>query len=518
MILFFSQFPLSNRFAQLLAALNAPTYLLSGSTGLVGRYLLAGLLRGGQHVAVLVRSSSRGNACQRIEESLSSFEHECLLPRPRVIEANLLAPRLGIGEEELAWLRMRPISVIHCAASIRFVETPDSGEPYRTNVDGTRELLDVCRTLNVVDFHHVSTAYVGSRAGTNVITEKWINDDGLAGNDYELSKIRAERVIRDCDWLPSRTIHRPSIVVGDSLSGYTSTFHGFYAPLQIGAQYARAFGFSRAAGDRFRQQLGISETDSKNLVPVDWVAKSIVSVATSAAESPTLGSARILHWTNPLPVPCTEMQSAIVDAIERRFGGKRELPQQESHLALPGADEFRQQLGVYESYFGNDPTFDTRHSQKYTSGTAGCPRVDYTLLSKLADFALENNFGWPKPPLPVRPHQSLLKALVAFPSAPAASNSSCTVSLQLLGPGARECLNFQHGSQGWFQTAAHAEKAANHMDWRISVGKLHDCIIGRIDPIQAIDEGYWGIQGSPPDGLLEIVNAWVNDVSSQYST
>ena len=47
------------------------------------------------------------------------------------------------------------------------------------------------------------------------------------GNDYEHSKIEAERLVRAADWLDPPTIYRPSIIVGDSRTGYTATFHGF---------------------------------------------------------------------------------------------------------------------------------------------------------------------------------------------------------------------------------------------------------------------------------------------------
>ncbi|MEZ6135098.1 MAG: SDR family oxidoreductase [Pirellulaceae bacterium] len=500
-----------------------PIYLLTGASGLVGRYLLAGLLQRGCQVAALIRSSPRGSAAQRCEEALGSFERSLLLPRPRVIESNLHSPKLGISPVDLQWLRSRPVCVIHCAASIRFVRDPSSEEPYRTNVDGTQQLLAVCRELQVVHFHHVSTAYVGSRAATPRIMEAPVDQESLAGNDYELSKIRAECLVRQCSWLPGWTIHRPSIVVGDSQSSFSSTFHGFYAPLQIGAQYAKAFGFSPQAGDWFRQHLGIAEHDSKNLVPVDWVAESIVRVAV-AEPRPNLERGRILHWTNPRPVACSTMQAAIVDSIEDKFSNRivrvDEYNAANRRTDLPHADAFRQQMEVYESYFGNDPVFDT--AQANLADTAPCPVVDYALLRRLADFAINNNFGWPRPPLPPVPAADIVETLrnIEWNAHPADAIADCSLSVQATGPGAPERLYFvrrQVSGQScrWFGANAHLP-ADVQLDTLVPLSVLAACITGKTEPIAAIDNGYWAIQGTQRHQWLAILTDWVNDRNHRH--
>ena len=57
-----------------------------------------------------------------------------------------------------------------------------------------------------------------------------------AGNVYEKTKLQAELMVRAAGterWLDRATIYRPSIIVGDSQTGYTTTYHGFYAPLKL---------------------------------------------------------------------------------------------------------------------------------------------------------------------------------------------------------------------------------------------------------------------------------------------
>ena len=40
-------------------------------------------------------------------------------------------------------------------------------------------------------------------------------------------------MVRDCEFLDNVTVYRPGIIFGDSRTGYTSTFHGFYVPLKL---------------------------------------------------------------------------------------------------------------------------------------------------------------------------------------------------------------------------------------------------------------------------------------------
>src|SRR3569623_358145 len=70
-------------------------YLLTGATGLLGRYLLRDMLAAGLPVAVLVRSAVNVPARARIEGILARFEADTgyALPRPVVLEGDLPQPR-----------------------------------------------------------------------------------------------------------------------------------------------------------------------------------------------------------------------------------------------------------------------------------------------------------------------------------------------------------------------------------------------------------------------------------------
>ena len=112
--------------------------LLTGTTGMVGRYLLRYLLEADVAVAAMVRPE-KGPAL--LEQIMTFWEKELgrTLPRPVVIEGDLCHPLVVVRPEQRDWLKRRCDRVLHCAASMRFREDRH-GEPLRTNIEGTKEL------------------------------------------------------------------------------------------------------------------------------------------------------------------------------------------------------------------------------------------------------------------------------------------------------------------------------------------------------------------------------------------
>ena len=93
-------------------------------------------------------------------------------------------------------------------------------------------MLALCREARIRELHHVSTAYVcGSRQGR--IFESELDEGQDCRNEYEASKLEAERLVRGPDGLESVTVYRPAVISGDSKTGYTSTYHGLYLYLRL---------------------------------------------------------------------------------------------------------------------------------------------------------------------------------------------------------------------------------------------------------------------------------------------
>ncbi len=513
------------------------TVLLTGATGLVGRFLLATLLRRRIPTIVLVRGQARRQAADRIEEALLAFEQDVRLPRPIVLESDLNKHDLGLSADAQELLRKTPIRILHSAASIRFHADPTldnaqgaaiaassttaiplSSEPYATNVQGTRNLLEMARQWDVRQFHHVSTAYVQcDRVSQRRAMEVAVADDASAGNDYERSKILSENMIRSATHVGPQTFYRPSIVVGDSQTGYTSTYHGFYAPLQIGAAFMSVNRLGAQTGDAFREMLGMRTSDTKNLVPVDWLASAIVQLMHDPA---AIGE--IYHLTHPQPARLVDMQHAIIDALKEHYSPQSgpAAGNYDSHL---NPEIFRKQLAVYESYFANDPPFDRTHAIERLQNLP-CPVMDYETLKKLARFALAKNFGWPRPGAPPRKTFDLQ----LIPSQGDTTHhrqhlKDALIQLEILGPA--DISETSHASVRFCRCRGQWQR---HLDVNAELScsthaqvirlvtteqSLQQALIGKIAPEQLFSQGRWFIRGQLGQDWLEILCDWVQHVS-----
>lgn len=358
--------------------------LLTGSTGLVGRYLVKELLNNGLLLAVVVRSTKFESAAERFDGVMRHWESEAghALPRPVILEGNLHSPGLGLSDKDRRWVAEHCDTVLHCAASMVFRED-QKNEPFRTNVGGVENLLELCRETQIERFHHVSTAYIcGLREGR--VLESEVDEGQKLGNVYEESKLRAEKLVREADFLKQVTVYRPASVVGDIHTGYVTSAHGFYLPLQLAHIVADKIPV-RHMNKRFISLLGLRGNEGKNLVPVDWLAKAIATIfANPALHGSTY------HLASDKPVAVSAIQEVIQNAIElyhpRALLG-------EGDEDLSAYDElFREYMRVYQSHWRDDPQFDLTNVRKALPQLP-CPKIDDEALMRIARYPIEKNFN-----------------------------------------------------------------------------------------------------------------------------
>ena len=85
--------------------------------------------------------------------------------------------------------------------------------------------------------------------------------------------------MRAATWIDPPTIYRPAIIVGDSQTAFTNTFHGFYTPLQIAHSMINKVALAEVTAQGLVEILGLAGQERKNLVPVDWVGAVIAHLA-----------------------------------------------------------------------------------------------------------------------------------------------------------------------------------------------------------------------------------------------
>lgn len=338
--------------------------LLTGATGLLGRYLLKDLLLTGLKVAVLARARGPRSAADRIGAILRDWEAEGIrLDPPRILEGSLDLDDLGEAASHDSWPRIE--AVVHAAASVAFVQDPQTGEPRRSNVEGTRRLLRWCGDRGVRFFHYVSSAYACGLA-EGPVPESEIDPSRRFRNVYEESKAEAEALVRKAGLRFS--IYRPSIIVGPS-SGAPFSSHaapvGGVRAFQQGLailEQLRATGQATVPEDVLRQ-FGFDGAATKNLVPVDWVSAAIVRLMERRT-----ASGETYHLTSPAPVRVVEILRSL-----SALASNSEAPARVVSAAL--AEEARAAFRVsFGPYATSDPAFDRAHTERDLEDLP-CPQV-----------------------------------------------------------------------------------------------------------------------------------------------
>jgi len=362
--------------------------LLTGSTGFVGMEVLARLLRDGDEpVDALVRGSDRADAERRLGAVLDGLglpdEHRS---RVRAVAGELTAPGLGLSAGDTLRLLDEVTDIVHCAASVSFAMPMD--EARAINVHGTRRVLDLAERIasrrGLRRFVHVSTAYVAGRhRGTFAETDLWTGQEFR--NSYERSKAEAEELVRRRgDRFPAVVV-RPSIVVGDSATGWTPTFNVLYWPLR-----AFARGLLRSVPARPEGRVDV--------VPVDYVADAIVHLL---RERPDVrGVVNATAGADALTV------DRLVELACTALGQERPV------LEAPddGLAERSSEAARYLPYFDMEVVFDDARAREVLRPAGIAPPALESYFDTLLDFARRAKWGKapiaraaalsPPPPLP----------------------------------------------------------------------------------------------------------------------
>jgi thioester reductase-like protein len=382
-------------------------YLLTGGTGLLGSYLLRDFLLAGHRMAVLVRPTQTQSGPQRVDASLAHWEtsygpvganHQSPvptppLPRPVVLEGDLCRPDMGLTASDLRWIAGHCRAVIHNAASLAFLGPDHRKEPWLTNIEGTRRMLELCRRCGIQQFHHISTAYVcGLRRGRILETELDVGQE--TGNDYERSKLEAEKLVRSASLAQPPTIYRPSILVGDSRTGYTSTFHGYYAAVKLAHTLVSQMVRGSITAEFLMRAFHVDGNERKDFVPVDWVSAAITHLASRPEHH-----GKTYHLTAAEPTPVAVWGRAIQHAVEQ-YSPLADCSDSTLQDASWFEQMFRRQVEVYRAYWRDDPRFDRAHTAA-AAPNLPCPTVNHDMLVQMARFAIQTNFG--KARQPARP-------------------------------------------------------------------------------------------------------------------
>ena len=365
--------------------------LVTGATGFLGSHLAYDLLKRGHFVVALARSSDSQTARNRLVKVLNRVSIDLketpeLLERLEVLESDIAAPMAGLDKSDYENLCNNIEEVWHSAASLSFGEDRRS-EIFRMNVDGTRNIMELVSRTPSRRLHHVSTAYVaGKRSGVVYETEIDVGQDFR--NPYEESKCHTETIV----WSEHAagnviaTIYRPSVVIGESVTGRATHFHGVYAFIR--GLWTVVTRFRKKTGKNIVNlplRVRGSGSASLNFVPIDYVTESMCHLGSLKSN---IG--RTFHMTNPDPTPNKQWLEIVCDQLGVRGV---DLVDDNSFEDVPMTrleSIFHRQMAFYYQYLTNHSYFDCSATLEALKGTGiKCPEVTDEFNRKMTGWYID---------------------------------------------------------------------------------------------------------------------------------
>lgn len=366
------------------------TYFVTGATGAIGSALVPILLQDSQtRIRLLLRAKSPEDLASRLEALFTFWripaDDSATRSRIKAFRGDVTNPRFGLHDSDYQSLCAECTHIVHSAGNVRMNLPIEQAR--HSSVDSARNIIELAQHCpNVLKVEFVSTVGVGGRTH-GAVPEEWILTPRDFHNTYEQAKAEAEDTIRaELERGLALTVHRPSMVVGDTVSGRIIHFQVFYHLCEF-LSGRRTLGLAPGFG---RARLDI--------VPADYVAQTI---AWSSNTSATSG--RILHSCSgpELALPLDKLRTSVRQAFSaagRALPPVINLPTSVFRTLLNGVSLFMpgetrraiKTLPVFLDYLATEQSFSNHRTQALLADAGlGLP-APCSYLDKVLSYYLEN--------------------------------------------------------------------------------------------------------------------------------
>jgi thioester reductase-like protein len=332
------------------------TIFLTGFPGFIAGRLIERLAADGGSFLLLVQPAFVERARAEVAQLAARLGTDAR--RFRIVEGDITNDRLGMSAEDFASARAQATTIFHLAAIYDLGVERDLAT--RVNVEGTRNVNEFARAVeNLRRYHYVSTCYVAGRR-EGIIREDDLRHAAGFRNHYEETKYLAEIEVDDLKKELPVTIHRPSVVCGDSRTGETAKYDGVYYLIKYLLMQPRLLSLAN-----------IGNRDVHlNVVPVDFVVEAMAALA---RDERAVGAT--VQLADPHPLTTYELFETIAQSLARR-GSLLTVPPAlvQKSLAFKVSEKLTGLPRVGAPYFFLKQTYDTARAEELLAPHAvSCP-------------------------------------------------------------------------------------------------------------------------------------------------
>lgn len=361
------------------------TILMTGATGFLGQFVLRDLLVRGYRVIAVLRPPL-SESSQRLCALLGAIG----LAPGDYLATGRFVPVEGSLPDRLPDADLGRVDAILSSAASLQLFSNGNGDPFKTNVVGTQATIAWAERHGVRRIHAVSTAYTCGWNG-GLIREVFHRPKPEFQTDYERSKWHAEELLQEWSSRPGNTltVYRPSFLVGDSTTGYTTQFGGFYQFARLVSVLKQQFAHNgNGTSTYIPLRIPGRPQDRQNIVPVDYAARMIAEVV---ARPEFHG--RIYHLTNPEPPTNDQMKRCYEDYFGLH-GGYFADPDEVVGKCSKAESLLWDQYHLITPRVVHTPDFDVKHACEVMAATGvEFPVLDKPRIFTLFDYAAAHRWG-----------------------------------------------------------------------------------------------------------------------------
>lgn len=247
--------------------------LVTGAAGFLGKQLTLEILY--RHPADRVLAIVHSTDGSDLREWLSARRSR--VDALELVHGDIEVPDCGFDQETLNRLASAQVHIYHAAARYDLADQNPAADT-AINVNGTANVLRLAERIGARSFAHISSVVVaGDFHG--IWTEEHMNEARNWPSSYASSKHSAEQLVRE-SCVPSRTIHRLGILVGDQNTGSYFKEDGMYSFFEAIRRIDRAM--------PRELPMPVFGWGAVPLCPIDYAARAVAALSAKPVDGLTV--------------------------------------------------------------------------------------------------------------------------------------------------------------------------------------------------------------------------------------